>query len=120
MGWKRQLGRVAQSDIARPILLIIALLLLWELAVWVFRIPTYLIPTPRSVIVQLIVEWPRIWRESLVTTYATLGGFGLSILVGIPLALAIAYSRLIESLLYPILVFSQSIPKIAVAPLFVV
>jgi NitT/TauT family transport system permease protein len=114
------LGRVARSDAARPILLIIALLLLWEFAVWVFRIPPYLIPTPRSVIVQLIVEWPRIWRESLVTTYATLGGFMLSILVGILLALAIAYSRLIESLLYPILVFSQSIPKIAVAPLFVV
>jgi NitT/TauT family transport system permease protein len=120
MGWKRQLGRVVRSDIARPILLIIALLLLWEFAVWVFRIPPYLIPTPRSVVVQLVVEWPRIWRESLVTTYATLGGFVLSILIGIPLALAIAYSRLIESLLYPILVFSQSIPKIAVAPLFVV
>jgi len=56
----------------------------------------------------------------MITTWATLGGFGLSILFGIPMALLIAYSRTIESFVYPLLVFSQSVPKIAVAPLFVV
>ena len=48
------------------------------------------------------------------------GGFGLSILFGIPIAMLIAYSRLVESYVYPLLVFSQSVPKIAIAPLFVV
>ena len=85
-----------------------------------FRIPPYLIPSPWSVVQQLVNEWPRLLKESIPTTYATLGGFALSIAFGIPMALMIAYSRTIESFVYPLLVFSQSVPKIAIAPLFVV
>src|SRR3989442_1599110 len=70
--------------------------------------------------VQFGAEWPRLLSESLVTTYATLGGFALSIAFGIPIAVWIAYSRTVESYVYPLLVFSQSVPKIAIAPLFVV
>jgi len=61
-----------------------------------------------------------LWREALPTLYATLGGFVLSALVGVPVAMWIAYSRLVESFVYPLLVFSQSVPKVAIAPLFVV
>jgi len=61
-----------------------------------------------------------LWREALPTLYATLGGFVLSALVGVPIAMWIAYSRLVESFVYPLLVFSQSVPKVAIAPLFVV
>src|SRR5438445_13418144 len=104
----------------RPILLIVILLVVWDLTIRIFRIPPYLIPAPEAVVKQLFVEWPRLWRESLVTTYATLGGFALSIAFGIPMALLIAYSRTVESFVYPLLVFSQSVPKIAIAPLFVV
>ena len=104
----------------RPILLILILLVLWDLTIRVFHIPPYLIPAPEAVVKQLIVEWPRLLRESAVTTYATLGGFASSVAFGIPMALMIAYSRTIESFVYPLLVFSQSVPKIAIAPLFVV
>jgi NitT/TauT family transport system permease protein len=113
-------SRVLYSAWARPILLIGLLLVLWELAILVFRIPPYLIPAPLDVVKQLIAEWPKLLREGLVTTYATLGGFGLSIAFGIPMALMIAYSRTVESFVYPLLVFSQSVPKVAIAPLFVV
>ncbi|HXX83260.1 MAG TPA: ABC transporter permease [Casimicrobiaceae bacterium] len=113
-------SRVLYSAWARPILLIALLLLLWEAVVVVFRIPPYLIPAPWDVVVQLVNEWPKLLRESLVTTYATLGGFGLSIAFGIPMALLIAYSRTVEGFVYPLLVFSQSVPKVAIAPLFVV
>mgnify|MGYP002260941815 CR=1 FL=1 len=51
---------------------------------------------------------------------STVFGFALSIAFGIPMALMIAYSRTVESFVYPLLVFSQSVPKIAIAPLFVV
>jgi len=113
-------SRILYSAWARPILLIGLLLILWEAVVVVFRIPPYLIPAPWDVVVQLVTEWPKLLRESLVTTYATLGGFGLSIAFGIPMALMIAYSRTVESFVYPLLVFSQSVPKVAIAPLFVV
>jgi NitT/TauT family transport system permease protein len=112
--------RVLLSAWMRPILLIVILLVLWDLAIRVFRIPPYLIPAPEAVVKQLYLEWPKLWREALVTTYATLGGFALSIAFGIPMALLIAYSRTIESFVYPLLVFSQSVPKIAIAPLILV
>ncbi len=115
----RGVRRVLQSDVARPLFLILAVLGLWQLAVTVFGIPKYLIPSPGAVL-QQFSDWPLLLRESLVTTYASLGGFLLSVLVGIPCAVAIAYSRSVESFLYPILVFSQTIPKIAIAPLFIV
>src|SRR5450631_1340079 len=114
------LRRILVSAWMRPVLLILILLVTWDLLIRIFHIKPYLIPTPESVIGQLIAEWPRLLRESLVTTYATLGGFALSIAFGIPMALVIAYSRTVESFVYPLLVFSQSIPKIAIAPLFVV
>jgi NitT/TauT family transport system permease protein len=115
--WPR---RILESQIARPMILIVVIFILWDVVIRVFRIPPYLIPTPWDVAKMLVAEWPRLWRESLFTAYATLGGFGLSILFGIPVAMLIAYSRLVESYVYPLLVFSQSVPKIAIAPLFVV
>jgi NitT/TauT family transport system permease protein len=112
--------RGLESQIVRPILLIVAIFVLWELVIRVFRIPPYLIPAPLAVAKMLVAEWPRLWQNGLFTAYATLGGFALSILIGIPIAMIIAYSRLVESYVYPLLVFSQSVPKIAIAPLFVV
>ena len=112
--------RILYSKTARPVLMIIIVLLLWDAVIRIFKIPPYLIPAPDKVVGALIAEWPRLFKESMVTTYATLGGFALSILFGIPMAMLIAYSRTVESFVYPLLVFSQSIPKIAIAPLFVV
>jgi len=108
------------SPALRPIWLLVTLVLLWDLSIRVFRIQPYLVPTPASVIGQLVQEWPTLWRETLPTLYATLGGFALSALIGVPIAMWIAYSRLVESFVYPLLVFSQSVPKVAIAPLFVV
>ncbi|MEO8739425.1 MAG: ABC transporter permease [Casimicrobiaceae bacterium] len=116
----RGLRRVIESEYVRPLILIVAVFILWDLVIRIFKIPPYLIPKPWDVAKMMVTEWPRLLRESLVTGYATLGGFGLSIVLGIPVAMLIAYSRLVESFVYPLLVFSQSIPKIAIAPLFVV
>jgi len=114
--WRRTL----MSAWARPVLLVALLIVLWQVVIWVFRIPPYLIPAPGKVVGQLIEQWPTLLRQAVPTTWATLGGFALSIAFGIPMALVIAYSRTVESYVYPLLVFSQSVPKIAIAPLFVV
>src|SRR6476646_3320465 len=112
--------RVLYSSWARPVILIALLIVLWQLAIVVFRIPPYLIPAPLAVVKQWVNQWPELIQQASFTTYATLGGFALSIAFGIPMALLIAYSRVVESFVYPLLVFSQSIPKVAIAPLFVV
>ena len=104
----------------RPFWLIVMLLVLWDIAVRLFKIPPYLIPPPLAVVKQLAAEWPMLLTQCLPTLWATLGGFAASALVGVPIAMWIAHSRTVESFVYPLLVFSQSIPKVAVAPLFVV
>lgn len=108
------------SPALRPMWLIVMLIALWDLGIRLFGIPPYLVPNPLSVVKMLFSEWPMLMREALPTLYATLGGFALSALVGVPIAMWIAYSRVVESFVYPLLVFSQSIPKVAIAPLFVV
>jgi len=120
MSIRRIATGIATSEAIKPVLLIAVILVGWDWAIRLFGIPAYLIPAPTHVVEQMYLKWPLLLRESLPTLYATLGGFALSALIGIPLALLIASSRLIESYLYPLLVFSQSIPKVAVAPLFVV
>jgi NitT/TauT family transport system permease protein len=120
MSLVQKLKAIGSAEAIRPLVLIVIILVGWDIGVRMFRIPAYLIPAPTQVVAELIAQWPLLLRESLPTLYATLGGFALSALLGIPLAMLIASSRIVESYLYPILVFSQSIPKIAIAPLFVV
>jgi len=104
----------------RPLILLVLLVVGWDLAIRLFRIPPYQIPAPADVVATLWEEWPMLLSQAWPTTLATVEGFLLSAAFGIPVAMLIAGSRTVESYLYPLLVFSQSIPKIAIAPLFVV
>ncbi len=114
------LVRLANSGWFRPVLLLVILTVLWDVSVRVFAIPAYLIPKPGDVALALMSDWDQLLAASVPTTMATLGGFALSVLFGIPVAMLIAGSRTVEAYVYPLLVFSQSIPKVAIAPLFVV
>ncbi|TCT04296.1 ABC transporter permease [Aquabacter spiritensis] len=109
-----------QAPWVRPALFLIGLIVLWDAAIHLFGIPAYQVPSPLDVIVTLYQEWPLLLREAVPTTTATIAGFVLSAVFGIPIAMLIASSKTVESYVYPLLVFSQSIPKIAIAPLFVV
>jgi NitT/TauT family transport system permease protein len=104
----------------RPFLFLVFIVLAWDLAIRLFKIPPYQIPAPADVVVVLWQDWPELARQSWPTTYATICGFLLSAAFGIPVAMLIAGSKTVESYVYPLLVFSQSVPKIAIAPLFVV
>src|SRR6185436_17583624 len=55
-----------------------------------------------------------------ITTQEIIAGYLLAVVVSIPLALTVAYSRFIETAIYPVVVFLQIIPKIAIAPLFII
>ncbi len=104
----------------KPLLFLVLLIVLWDVAIRVFRIPPYQIPAPKDVLITLYKEWPELLGQAWPTTLATLWGFLLSAAFGIPIAMLIAGSRTVEDYVYPLLVFSQSIPKVAIAPLFVV
>jgi NitT/TauT family transport system permease protein len=112
--------RLLQSAWIRPIIFLVLMIVVWDLAIRLFHIPPYQIPAPDDVLATLWNDGPKLLAEAWPTTVSTIWGFLLSAAFGIPVAMLIASSRTIESYVYPLLVFSQSIPKIAIAPLFVV
>src|SRR5258706_15170458 len=113
-------SKVLNAPWIRPFLFLIFIVVVWDLTIRLFRIPPYQIPAPGDVVVVLWQDWPELMRQAWPTTYATICGFLLSAVFGIPVAMLIAGWKTVESYVYPLLVFSQSVPKIAIAPLFVV
>lgn len=103
-----------------PIATLLFILLAWEASVVIFDVPAYLLPRPSAVLVRAVEQAPRLLANAVPTVLEILLGFGLSIVVGVPLAVAMVASRRLEQSLYPVLVVSQTVPKIAVAPLFVI
>lgn len=103
-----------------PVITIILLMVIWEIITKVTSIPNYILPAPSVIIKETFVEYQTLLKEGWVTTYELLGGYLLAIIVGIPCAVLIVYSSIFERTIYPILVFMQTVPKIAIAPLFIV
>jgi len=98
-----------------------ALLLgLWEGLVRLFEVKPYILPAPSVVLATLWNKWPTIGGAAWHTAQPMLIGFGFAIVIGVLLALMFAVSRRIESIVYPQIVFLQIIPKIAIAPLFMI
>ena len=98
----------------------VALIALWQILVPALHVPKYLLPTPLEIAGRMVSAWPALWTNLLVTLREVLFGFALAVIVSIPLAMLLAYSPVLESIAYPVLVFLQIIPKIALAPLLVV
>ncbi len=103
-----------------PPLTFIVIVALWAAAVPIFKIPAYLLPGPGSVFSRVVTDAPMLWNHSVVTLTEILLGFGLTVLMAIPLGLVIALSPLARQIGYPPLMLMQLVPKIAVAPLFLV
>ena len=96
------------------------LFLLWEFGVRLFGIKEYLLPPPTKVWTEFLKRHDTVMAGAWVTTTEILAGYLLAVAVSVPLALSIAYSRFMENAIYPVIVFLQIIPKIAIAPLFII
>lgn len=92
----------------------------WEAVVRLKNIPAALLPAPSAVAVRLMETGPFLLQQAVPTTLETIAGFLISLMLGIGLAVLISASRLARDALYPNIVFFQLIPKIALAPLFIV
>lgn len=97
-----------------------AVIVFWEGAVRIFKIPNYILPSPSASIAALIQYWPYIQTNLFTTLYEIGIGFGATVIISIPIATLISYSKVFEKTLYPFMVFLQLIPKVAIGPLFVV
>ncbi len=99
-----------------PAATLLAALVAWEVATRAFRIPRFIMPAPSAILGEGW-EWRyRFIGHTWVTLYETLGGFALSMVVGVPLAVLIVYSPALRAAIYPLVILAQSVPKIAIAP----
>ncbi len=99
---------------------LMVMLLLWEVTVRAMAIPPVTLPVPSAVLMELAAEPGWYLNHTLYTVGTTLGGFVLAVVVGILLAVLIVSSRFFENTFYPMIVALNSVPKVAVAPLFVI
>ncbi|NBS00559.1 MAG: ABC transporter permease [Rhizobiales bacterium] len=102
------------------ILVLVFAFLVWEIGVQTFQ-PSPLILPPPSAVFQAFLNSPALYLKQLGFTLAmTCIGFFLAVVLGVILAILIVYSPLIERTVYTLLVALNSIPKVALAPLFVI
>lgn len=94
--------------------------LLWELAVIVFEIRSYILPAPTEIFQALLKYHMELLYALLFTVRSLLIGYFVAVLSGILLALPIAYSVFMQRSVYPLILFFQVIPKVALAPIFVI
>jgi NitT/TauT family transport system permease protein len=104
----------------RPAILIALLFAAWWfVSARELLLPQYLLPTPGQVWDKTVEEWPYLLENTYVTLYETVIGFVLASLLGLGTAILIVYSSTMEKTIYPIVLFAQVIPKIAIAPLLI-
>jgi NitT/TauT family transport system permease protein len=92
----------------------------WQALVSFGGYPEILLPSPLAVARDMINQYALVLQHSAVTLRQIVYGFLLSVGIGVPIAFAIAFSRPLSKLLMPLLVVSNSIPKVAIAPLFLI
>lgn len=112
--WRRTAER------AGPILLVAALVALWQVLTRAFEVPNFLLPAPTDVAKLMVDEWPLIRMHSLATIASILAGYAAAVLFALTVSALMIRFPLLEKLIMPIFVGLQSVPKIAIAPLILV
>ena len=103
-----------------PLIGFAIILAAWEAYVDVFQVSKIVLPSPSDIIQ---VSWQRydlLLKETWPTLLESVYGFGLALVIGVPMAVCVANSRILNLSLYPILIATQSVPKVAVAPIILV
>ncbi len=96
------------------------ILVLWQAYVALFHVSRIVLPSPLDI---LEVSWQRydlLVNETWPTFLESVYGFALALLIGVPMAVCVANSRILKLSLYPILIATQSVPKVAIAPIVLV
>jgi NitT/TauT family transport system permease protein len=102
------------------VIVLFGLLVIWEICVFLFQPSPLFLPAPSSLVAEFFLTPSLFLYNAWLTLINTLLGFALSVVIGISLAIAIVYSRLLESTIYTALVAMNNVPKVALAPLFVI
>jgi NitT/TauT family transport system permease protein len=113
-------SRAALGTLLPPIAVLAVIVVLWEFGVGAFKVKQYILPPPSKIGHYLQISSELLWKASLVTGQEILIGFLISVALGIPLGILVAKSRLFSLTMYPLIVASQTFPKLAIGPLLIV
>jgi NitT/TauT family transport system permease protein/putative hydroxymethylpyrimidine transport system permease protein len=104
------------------VLLVLAFLLAWQAVIWIGHLEAYILPSPWEVAQAFGQQDTRdlIASNAGVTVIEALAGFGVCVVVGVGLAIAMFTSRVIRDALYPLLIASQAVPTIAIGAVLVI
>ncbi|WP_280203905.1 ABC transporter permease [Nocardia farcinica] len=108
------------STVWRPLALVAALVVAWWVVTEFELVEPYILPSPAETWRTTVDNSAYLLENTWVTTYETVVGFVIAALIGEAVALVMIYSRSVERTMYPLILFAQVIPKIAIAPLFIV
>lgn len=112
--------KILSKKIIVPSIVFIAILLFWEAAVRIAEVPLYILPAPSKIFLAIVSERSLLMAHSLVTLEETLIGLVLATFLGIVLAVIMDKFTLFRLATYPILVVSQTVPVIVLAPIFII
>lgn len=99
---------------------LVVVLVVWEVLCRVLEVREIMLPLPTAILAELYNEASWYAEQTMYTLWTTVLGFVLAVLGGVLIAVALVSSRLFERFLYPLIIGFNSVPKVALAPLFVV
>ena len=114
-----QAGRKPVPDVVLALGLMAAVTLVWELAIRLFHVSAFVLPAPTAVIRSLFESRAQLAAAAQATAIEVLVGFVFAAITGIAVALVIVRFERFGRALYPLIVLFQNVPKVALAPIFI-
>lgn len=118
-GGRRTLGTLL-ADIARPLAWIVGPLVVWEVAARLSHLPSYILPLPSEVLARMVTDAPMLATQAMRSLVLIIEGFLAGAIPAVIVSLLIVSFPLVERALYPLIVFVQATPQVAIAPLLIV
>ncbi len=108
------------KNFAYPLATFIGLIILWEVSVDKFSIPSYILPSPQDIYTEFVNDWQVLAMHSRVTLLETLIGLSISVVISLFIGMIMDFVPLIKKCFQPIMYVTQMIPTITIAPLLVI
>jgi len=115
MGWIEKNNRFLTS-----VAVLMISVILWEIACRILEVRPFILPAPSAVLLEMMDAPDYFARHAGYTLVTTLAGFALAVVLGVLMAIGIVHSVFLDRTLYTLLVALNSVPKVALAPLFVI
>ncbi|MFV0288731.1 MAG: ABC transporter permease [Mycoplasmatales bacterium] len=112
------MGKLTKKDYLNSLLFLIFIIIFWQIYVMIFKVDSYILPAPSSIIQVFVTKGTLLLQHSLVTTTEAVIGLFLAIILGIVVAILLHSLRILRILFIPYISSLQMMPSIAIIPLF--